>query len=586
MEWNGSVDNASNSEARDSGIAASSRLLSSETSVRKPQSFPDPLPVSDPEQTLFLDSLLNPEATPDVEEVPRLGIPGYITALPSGLDLEALQFLRVRGALSIPTAEVIDELIGAYVCYIHPFMPLLDMRPFIRAVDSDGENEKISLLLFQAVMFAGATFVNEGCLSRAGYQNRNQACTSLFDRSQLLYNADIESDPTTLTQALLLMTYYHHDPGHTKGRHHLLTAACSFGTDTGLDGSPEPEVFPVAHRKLRRRLWSCCLIVDKFVSMSERRVACIHPGKSTAHTLELGDLNDTDLNDALDRYYMRDRETDARILRKLSIMNTKIYSIIDHILNTLYTPVVYSDTLTFTTKTVLVPQTSTEIAPDCMALDQELRKWYAELSTTEGSNVGRDHRRNGRVVGVHSAIVEMLYNTALILVHRPHATLRLPENSAARFLQEFSGAVTNEAARRITDIATPLQEGHLLRFLPPVGVTALFTAAREHVGDVRSGDTTTRNRGRGYFDQTKMLLIHLQSVYKSAEWAVRVIDSICTRLVNESELDAATGDGDVSESLPASPETVMTGYAAELLFAGRLGTAGLESKDIDWSVVK
>lgn len=378
------------------------------------------------------------------------------------------------------------------------------------------------------------------------------------------------------------MTCYHEQPRNTKGSRHFLSAALCFAADIGLDGSFELESLPLAYRKFRRRLWSCCLTIDKFVSMSECRAACIRPGNLNTSTLQLDDLNDTDLSDALDRYYMRDRETDARILRKLSIMNAKLYALIDRILDMLYIPTIHSGNLTINTKTVLVPKTSSRFAPDCMAFDQDLRKWYVELSTTEGSNVSRDHRRNGRVVGVHSAMVEMLYNTALILVHRPHVSLNHPENSGARSLQGFSKTVTKEAARRITNIAIPLQEGNLLRFLPPVGVTALLTAAREHISDARpGGNTAISSEGRWYLDQTKMLLVHLQSVYGSAEWAVRLVESICTTLFSEHGLEAGNSDGD----MPASQELLNTGFAAELLFSGRLDIADLE-ESIDRSVVR
>ncbi|KAJ9620697.1 hypothetical protein H2204_012183 [Knufia peltigerae] len=533
-----------------------------------------------------MEALFQSEDTSQHQEGPSLqpDLPSYIAALPSGLDPDVLRFLQHKGALVPPSLMMTDELIRAYVCYVHPFMPLLDMGPFFRAIDSEGVNTKVSILLFQAVMFAGVTFVNKECLKRAGFQSHNQARTAFFDRVKLLYNADIESDPITLIQVLLLIAFYHDEPGGMKGRRYFLSSALSFAANLGLDGSFELETLPLTYRKFRRRLWSCGLMIDASVSMSDRRAACIRPRDLTAPALQLGDLNNEDLSEVLDWYYMRDRETDARILRKLSIMNIKLYVLIDRILNILYTPTtIHSGNLAVDTKTVLVPKTSDTFAPDCVTLDRELREWYAELSNTEGSNVGRDHRRNGRVVGVHSAIVEMLYNTALILVHRPHDAVKHPDNSAARSLRDFSETVTKQAARRVTDIATPLQEGDLLRFLPPVGATALLNAAMEHVKDALPGDTAINSGGRSYLDQTKMLLVDLQDVYGSAGSAVRVIESVCTRssFFTESRLQAGNHEGCHTH---ASPELLDTGHAAQLLSSGRLDIAACER--IDWSVVR
>ena len=78
---------------------------------------------------------------------------------------EDAEFLQHKGALSLPAADVRNEILKSYIEYVDPFMPVLDLREFLRIVESgDGKSEKISLQVFQAVMFAGSAFVDISCL--------------------------------------------------------------------------------------------------------------------------------------------------------------------------------------------------------------------------------------------------------------------------------------------------------------------------------------------------------------------------------------------------------------------------------------
>ena len=109
-------------------------------------------------------------------------LPSYIAPLPPDLDPDISQFLHRKGALSLPTPTIRDELMRVYVCYVHPFLPLLDLGAFVKAIAGQDETCKISLILFQAVMFAGAPFVDMSCLESEDFQDRKQARKALFGR--------------------------------------------------------------------------------------------------------------------------------------------------------------------------------------------------------------------------------------------------------------------------------------------------------------------------------------------------------------------------------------------------------------------
>lgn len=79
----------------------------------------------------------------------------------SALDLE---YLRRKGAFSIPKAGLRLEIIRCYIENFHPYMPLLDLEDLLQISNfsiSRSSRGQYSFLLFQCVMFAGISFVDE-----------------------------------------------------------------------------------------------------------------------------------------------------------------------------------------------------------------------------------------------------------------------------------------------------------------------------------------------------------------------------------------------------------------------------------------
>lgn len=77
-------------------------------------------------------------------------------------------------------------MLRAYVEFVHPYMPLLDLHDFLSMVDKrDGSKGKVSLILFQAVMFAGSAFVDMEHLRTAGYATRKDARKDFFQKTRV-----------------------------------------------------------------------------------------------------------------------------------------------------------------------------------------------------------------------------------------------------------------------------------------------------------------------------------------------------------------------------------------------------------------
>lgn len=99
---------------------------------------------------------------------------------------EEIHHIRKQGALSIPETALRNELIRCYVEYVYPYMPSIELHNFLRIVyQKNGEGGKISLLLFQAVMFAATAFVDMGFLEEAGFNTRIAARNAFYQKTRV-----------------------------------------------------------------------------------------------------------------------------------------------------------------------------------------------------------------------------------------------------------------------------------------------------------------------------------------------------------------------------------------------------------------
>lgn len=116
-------------------------------------------------------------------------LPNYVKPLPQRIGSDEIAYLERKGALSIPPIPLRNELLKAYIEFVHPFMPLVDLYDFVMIIDSgNGTLGRISLILFQAVMFAGSAFCDMDYLRAAGYTNRKEARKDFFQKTRVSWS--------------------------------------------------------------------------------------------------------------------------------------------------------------------------------------------------------------------------------------------------------------------------------------------------------------------------------------------------------------------------------------------------------------
>jgi len=129
---------------------------------------------------------LAPAPQPAPARAPQAFLPPYIKPVPARMAMEDVGHLWKKGALSIPDTKFRNELLRSYIEYVHPYMPLIELHDFLRIVDKGtGDEGRISLLLFQAVMFTGVAFVDMSYLTAAGYATRKAARKAFYLKARV-----------------------------------------------------------------------------------------------------------------------------------------------------------------------------------------------------------------------------------------------------------------------------------------------------------------------------------------------------------------------------------------------------------------
>ncbi|KAF5006304.1 hypothetical protein FDECE_7315 [Fusarium decemcellulare] len=201
----------------------------------------------------------------------------------SSLSTQDLSFLEAKGALHVPSRLILDEFVRHYFLHVHPMLPVIDEGAFWAAYQQD-ENaisaKKIPLLLFQAMIFA--------------------SCSLLFDFAT-------ENVPMGIAQAAIIMTLWcSAEPKPIQTNSLWLQIAIQHARFVDahlaweLPHNPDDGDLEQQHEiKMLKRLWWCCLVRDRFLSVALRRSTQITTARPPLCLSDFeNETNSSEVNDA------------------------------------------------------------------------------------------------------------------------------------------------------------------------------------------------------------------------------------------------------------------------------------------------
>lgn len=188
---------------------------------------------------------INPALTPqaDHQSPPSTGI----IHLSHGTE----RYLRDENALTFPSLPACLSVIQAYFTWFHPCFPVLDRPDIARRLPT----MDISPILFQSILFIGATYCDEPAIVAMGFRDRTEAKSLLYTRARLLFHADSEKDQITLVQSLFLMSFWRGESSDVRDVRYWLGVTITLAETCGLHRSTKLTTRDLRMARMRRRLW-------------------------------------------------------------------------------------------------------------------------------------------------------------------------------------------------------------------------------------------------------------------------------------------------------------------------------------------
>ncbi|KAJ5392320.1 hypothetical protein N7509_007810 [Penicillium cosmopolitanum] len=481
-------------------------------------------------------------------------LPDYIRGLPARLQKEDIDYLAAKGALSIPDVTLRNELLKAYIHYVHTYMPLLDLEEFLQTIVQNDGIHRISLLLFQAVMFAGMAFVDMKHLQAAGYQTRKAARKIFFQRARLLYDFDYEVDRISLVQSLLLMTYWYETPDDQKDTWHWMGVSLSLAHTIGLHRDPGNSRMDLRRQRMWKRIWWSTYTRDRLIALGMRRPMRVKDDDCDVPMLTLDDFEFQSFSPEIVQMV-----GDSEILQNVSyqrelalmfIEKAKLCLGVSHVLSAQYSVLSHKFGGTMETTMMLVPKKSTAESFEVRHCDQELENWLANLpvETQYTPSGGAKLSEAQEVLHSHRALLKMVYLTTSSALHRPQVLPAIPYPSMDAELQELSRNKVRFAAVEITSIAQDLHILDLTRYYPTTGVTVLLPAVIIHLLDIKSSDPAVRMTSLQRFYQCMRILQRLREIYASADFATSFLEAA----IRKAGIQLTVAPQDVQSSTSSS----------------------------------
>ncbi|KAG5997696.1 Cutinase transcription factor 1 beta [Claviceps spartinae] len=551
---------------------------SAEFSNGKPLLATQPSSLENGRTAQFLSSLEIPDAASQ--------LPAFVRPLPAKVAPEDVQYLVIKGALTLPDISLQNALLQCYIEYVYPYMPLIDLHNFLSVVDRrDGVNGQTSLLLYQSIMFSAVAFVDMKHLREAGYSSRKAARKAFFQKTRLLYDFDYEQDRLFLVQSLMQMTYWYETPDDQKDTWHWMGVAISLAHTIGLHRNPGTTSMSTSKQRLWKRIWWSCFMRDRLVALGMRRPIRIKDQDFDVPMLTESDFDIQPLQEGISVVPAEcTLIRDVNMQRELAVMcisKAKLCLCISHMLKVQYS-VLIRDKMkpenTTNSTMMLFPNSQADNVDSVHSVDLELNAWAASLpEICQYRPLKPMDVQGGRsTVAVQRTMLHMVYHTTISALHRPQFLPSSPTQrpTTSREVQEISRLRVRDAAAQITRMASELQRLRLERFLPTTGVTVILPAMIIHLLEMKDPWPQTRDRAIKGFRHCMRVMEKLRELYAAADYATGFLDAALRKAAIDihANVDHETASA-MKQDLPADfhvhtppPENMPYMTTSETLF--------------------
>ncbi|KAI3340611.1 hypothetical protein F4824DRAFT_487068 [Ustulina deusta] len=488
-----------------------------------------------------------------------------------------VNYLDSQGCLRIPTRAILDEFMQQYFLHVHPLLPFLNEGDFWNLYCYQGSGkpgEKMSLLVFQAMLFSCCNFVSKTSIKSLGFPDIRTARATLYRRTKLLFDFDTESSLVCLAQAALLLTYWAPNwslatkkPNTTWLGVAIQNAKSAEAHMYSVMPTFSPVTEPIEYKKQNslKRLWWCCLIRDRLISLGMRR--SIQVSRAHFDVGSNGGFGCSDLADEVGLSKVYNSETKRRLV-EIFVHLGELCSVL-------------TDLLTLVFPLDDVPgwgrHNGVEGAEKVRQSKAALRRWYKATTlrfpksggdSASSKTSGDKHLQHDSVI-LYTNLMYMFYHSArAALCH--HEVLQAAMASASSNLSNSVRGFSNvyesrdelqDAACGVTECLNELIQRRLARWLPISAISCTAMPLVLHIIDVKllsqnkqSRATPDEKRRTALKQQRLNILIEAMKTYQPQYDGVDYISETIRHIVNLAQIDPPSNPTNTPSSIMASPQ--------------------------------
>ncbi|GAP85371.2 putative fungal specific transcription factor domain-containing protein [Rosellinia necatrix] len=485
-----------------------------------------------------------------------------------------VNFLESQGCLRIPTRSILDEFVQQFFLHVHPLMPLFNEGDFWDIYCQQGRagtGERMSLLVFQAMLFACCNFVSKSSIKALGFPDIRTARAALYRRTKLLFDFDTESSLVCLSQAALLLTYW--PPNWSLATRKPNTAWLGVAIQNAKSAeahiysampmfSPVTEPVEYKRQNCRKRLWWCCVLRDRLVSLGMRR--SIQISRAQFDFDSNSGLGFSDLSDEIGRSKVYNSETKRQLI--------EIFGQLGELLSVL------TDLLTLVFPLDDIPgwgrHDGVEGAENVRKSKAALRRWYKAATLRfpmfggdgePSKSPGDKYLQHGSVI-LYTNMMYMFYHSSRTLLCH-HELLQIAMASASSNPHTNPPGFSNiyesrhelqDAAYGVTECLNELIHRRLARWLPISAMACTALPLVLHIIDVkllsqnkRSRATPDETRRMALKQQRLNVLIEAMKAYQPQYDSVDYISETIRHIVNLAQIDPPGSTPSTTSSIAA-----------------------------------
>ncbi|TFK46073.1 hypothetical protein OE88DRAFT_1668214 [Heliocybe sulcata] len=396
----------------------------------------------------------------------------------------------------LPPIEQRDRLVNLYFIYFHPSFPVINKKRFLEAYEASKQDPSTSTLrgsqrLSKLLLCSMFSISERYCIDETTRVKKGEmyehGCEYL-DYARVVLNRVYHHSRLSTCQALLLLGIREFGIGSVEHGWLYIGMASHMAQDLGLHRQLDrwqhqgKELFTEEDTKIRRQVWWCCNIADKYVSVYMGRPVCV---KEADFDTALPDVRQEDEEEfgqwlpyphpsgptpSDPKSYVPVASHVQSCFRAMS----SLAIIIGHIVDQVYP--------------IRGKHNQARIA-ESQRLEQALQRWYLALDEClqyAGSTAAPPPPP-------HVLVLHMMYWATVLLLHRAffprksdHEEIKsqTPEHVYARARTECQGA-----ANHISAIAVTYDKAFGLRHSPPFLTSYILGAGIMHIVTLSANST-------------------------------------------------------------------------------------------------